>query len=93
MVKDSNKLRVKCIKCGKEWKKDSAFPWGPADFTSSLCNPCFREVISPIIHRKQLNEGSFDCFGTAGESCDQFKCKYRKWCLLGEGSAPVNRGL
>ena len=76
-----NRLRVKCIKCGKEWEKDSAIPWGADDFTSSLCRPCFIEVASPTIHRKQLHEGNFDCFGKAAEYCDQLVCKYRRWCL------------
>ena len=78
------KLRVKCIKCGKEWQKESSFSWGHDVFTSSLCNPCFREVISPIIHKKQLREGNFDCFGKAQDYCDQFQCKYKEWCLRWE---------
>lgn len=76
-----NILRVKCIRCGREWEKDSAVSWGPDDFSSSLCNSCLREVISPVIHKKQLNEGNFDCFGKAGLYCDQSGCKYREWCL------------
>jgi hypothetical protein len=76
-----NKLRVKCVKCGKEWQKESVISWGPDDISSSLCNACFREVISPIIRKKQLNEGNFDCFGTAGSYCDQSACKYKQWCL------------
>ncbi len=58
--------------------------WGPEDFTSSLCSACFIEVISPIIHKKQLNEGNFDCFGKAANYCDQLHCKYRQWCLRWE---------
>jgi hypothetical protein len=76
-----NKLRVKCVKCGKEWQKESVISWGPDDISSSLCNDCFREVISPIIRKRQLSEGNFDCFGTAGSYCDQSTCKYRPWCL------------
>jgi hypothetical protein len=76
-----NRLRVKCVKCGKEWEKASLVPWGPDDISSSLCNGCFREVIAPIIHRKQINEGNFDCFGKAGTYCDQGRCKYLQWCL------------
>jgi len=79
-----NKLRVKCIKCGKEWHKESSISWGPDDFTSSLCDICFREVISPIIHKKQLKEGNFDCFGRSEEYCDQLECKYREWCVRWE---------
>ena len=81
MPTNSRKLRVKCIKCGEEWEKDTIFPWGPDDFTSSFCDPCFRALISNVIHRKQLKEGNFDCFGKASEYCDQFACKYRELCL------------
>jgi hypothetical protein len=88
-----NRLRVRCIKCGKEWEKDSVICWGPDDFSSSLCNVCFRQLISPIIHRKQLNEGSFDCFGKAGSYCDQCECKYRKWCLRKERAEEAQERL
>lgn len=79
-----NILRVKCMKCDKEWTKECSIPWGPDDFTSSLCDACFVEVISPIIHKKQLREGNFDCFGKANEYCDQPECKYKEWCLRWE---------
>jgi len=51
------------------------------DCSGSLCNSCFVEVASPTIHKKQLKEGNFDCFGNAIEYCDQFECKFRQWCL------------
>lgn len=76
-----NKIKVRCLKCSKEWMKDTVVLWGPEEVTSSLCTPCFMEVITPIIRRKQLKEGNFDCFGKAGNYCDQFNCKYRRWCL------------
>ncbi|MBL1258905.1 MAG: hypothetical protein COB33_000020 [Thiotrichaceae bacterium] len=35
-----------------------------------------------LIHTIQLDEGNFDCFGTAGEgTCDQSACKWREDCL------------
>ena len=80
-MQSMNKLRVKCVKCGKEWEKDSVIFWGPDDFSSSLCNVCFIEVISPIIHKKQRKEGNFDCFGKSQAHCDQIQCKYRQWCF------------
>lgn len=76
-----NKLRVKCVKCGKEWSKDSLVSWGPDDISSSLCGVCFVEVISPIIHKRQISEGNLACFGKAGTACDQLECRYRHWCL------------
>ncbi len=76
-----NRLRVKCVKCGKEWEKDSLISWGPEDISSSLCNPCFVEVISPIIHKKQLGEGNLACFGNGSANCREKECKYRQWCF------------
>ena len=60
MVDIMNRLRVKCVKCGKEWHKNSVIPWGPDDISSSLCDPCFGEVISPIIHKRQIGEGNLN---------------------------------
>jgi hypothetical protein len=77
----TKKLRVKCIKCGKEWKKDAAIPRSEKDISSSLCAACFVQVASPTIHKKQLREGNFDCFGKADDYCDQSECKYLQWCL------------
>jgi len=74
-------LRVKCIKCGKEWTKSSTIKNGSDEYSGSLCGSCFIKRISPIIHKKQLDEGNFDCFGKANGYCDQSYCKYREWCL------------
>jgi len=76
-----NRLRVKCVKCGTEWEKDSLISWGPEDISSSLCQSCFVEVISPIIHKKQLGEGNLACFGNGPGDCKEMECKYRQWCL------------
>ncbi len=87
-----SKLRVKCIKCGKEWEKDSLISWGPEDYSSSLCCRCFILVAAPLIHKKQLLEGNFDCFGKADSYCDQNECKYIKWCLNMEESRQSQNG-
>jgi len=35
-----------------------------------------------LIHAIQLNEGNFDCFGTAGQGeCDQSVCQWREDCI------------
>ena len=36
-----------------------------------------------LIREFQLAEGSFDCFGTAGNYCDQNECCFRSLCLNG----------
>jgi hypothetical protein len=61
-------------------------------FSSSLCNACFVEVASPTIHKKQKNEGNFDCFATADNYCDQVRCKYRRWCLHMEEAGEATAG-
>jgi hypothetical protein len=81
---EMNTLRVKCIKCGREWEKRSNKTWGPQDVSSSLCPTCFVEVASPTIHKKQKKEGNFDCFGKADRYCDQTRCKYLVWCVKNE---------
>lgn len=89
MVGRMNRLRVKCVKCGKEWHKNSVIPWGPDDISSSLCDPCFGEVISPIIHKRQLSEGNLACFGKASTHCAQEECRYRQWCMRMEDTRRV----
>jgi len=78
-----NEIKVKCLKCGKEWTKECSHPWEHKDTTSSLCDSCYRKVASPLIHKRQLREGNFDCFAKATDYCDQFLCKYRKFCFVG----------
>lgn len=79
-------LRVRCIKCGKEWYKSASFHWEPTVFSSSLCSSCFKHAISSLIHKRQREEGNFDCFGRAETECDQWMCKYRTWCLRRENT-------
>jgi len=34
-----------------------------------------------LIRQIQMAEGNFDCFGTAMDFCDQWKCCFREDCL------------
>lgn len=34
-----------------------------------------------LIREIQRAEGNFDCFGTAGDYCDQTECLFRELCL------------
>jgi hypothetical protein len=34
-----------------------------------------------LIRQIQRAEGNFDCFGTAKDFCDQFRCCFREDCL------------
>lgn len=70
---------IRCLVCLTEWNKPTRHSWGPDDVSSSLCAPCGRSVLTPIIHKKQLREGNWDCFGTVLSGyCDQLGCKYRE---------------
>jgi hypothetical protein len=75
------KLRVKCIVCGTEWTKESSIDWGPDHISSSLCTRCFVQVASATIHKKQLKDGNFGCFGKAEGYCTHWNCRYARWCL------------
>jgi hypothetical protein len=35
-----------------------------------------------LIREIQRAEGNFDCFGTAGDYCDQLSCCFRSLCLV-----------
>ena len=76
-----------------EWEKDSKISWGPDDISSSLCDPCFKEVISPIIHRRQMSEGNLACFGKEGIDCGEQTCKYRQWCLRIEDTERLSKDI
>lgn len=34
-----------------------------------------------LIREIQRAEGNFDCFGSAGDYCDQLECRFRDMCL------------
>ncbi len=34
-----------------------------------------------LIKEIQTKQGNFDCFGTAGDYCDQLECLFRESCL------------
>lgn len=38
-----------------------------------------------LIREIQRAEGNFDCFGTAGDYCDQLECLFRNMCLTQHG--------
>ena len=61
--------------------------------THGICAECIaRSATAEKIRRKQLEEGHFDCFGTANHGyCDQYDCKYRKLCVWDERSYPTKR--
>lgn len=40
-----------------------------------------RKTSSELIREIQRAEGNFDCFGSAGDYCDQMECLFRENCL------------
>ncbi|MFA5090352.1 MAG: SAP domain-containing protein [Candidatus Omnitrophota bacterium] len=41
----------------------------------------WRHTKTELIRSIQRKEGNFDCFGTAGGSCNQLSCCWREGCL------------
>lgn len=74
-------MKVRCIKCGKEWSKSSEYPWPEGTVTHSMCVECFVAKETGLIRTRQLREGNFDCFARARDYCDQPLCKYRNFCV------------
>jgi len=69
-----------CIKCNKTWTIDDGEDFDPIP-SGSLCELCLRECLVPLYRKRQLREGSFDCFGKAEYYCDQDMCKYKRLCV------------
>lgn len=68
-------LTVKCLKCGKEWTKESKIEWPEGTISSSICKSCYRE----IIHDKFEKKGEIACFGDV-KDCKKTECKYYDLC-------------
>jgi hypothetical protein len=66
-----------CVKCQTKWKTNDT----ESIFSSGLCKKCLKESLTPLYRKRQLKEGNFDCFGRAGKTCNQEKCKYKDLCL------------
>lgn len=76
------KKPVTCIVCGKKWEVACSTPYKSNTPSSGLCDICQVRTVTPVIRRRQLKEGNFDCFGKAvGGFCDQSNCKYLLPCL------------
>jgi hypothetical protein len=46
-----------------------------------------------LIRMIQAAEGNFDCFGSAGDYCDQEQCAFREECLEPHGKSVKVRGV
>lgn len=44
-----------------------------------------------LILEIQRAEGNFDCFGTAGDYCDQLSCCFRSLCLVSDAKPRIKR--
>jgi len=76
------KKPVICIVCRKKWEVTCSTPYQSNSPSSGLCDICQVQTVTPVIRRRQLKEGNFDCFGKAvGGFCDQSNCKYLLPCL------------
>lgn len=70
-------MTYKCIECKKKWTVGAK----TRICSHGFCKTCGRERMKDLIRMKQVREGNFPCFATAGTYCDQFNCKYRSVCL------------
>jgi hypothetical protein len=71
-------MKYQCIRCQTIWGEGEPELDG---YSHGLCKPCLKEALTPLYRKRQLQEGTFDCFGRASEYCDQCACKYRSVCL------------
>gem|GEM_PF-1375501 len=52
------------------------------EISHGACDFCTREQLKKFYRKAQQQEGNPDCFGKANDGyCDQFGCKYRRWCI------------
>ena len=69
-----------CIESKKTWKiENGGFDLLPRE---SLCKPCLKESLVPIYRKRQLKEGTLDCFGRPIDHCDKLRCKYRELSFI-----------
>lgn len=72
-------MKYQCIKCRVTWGEGTPELDG---YSHGLCLYCLKEALTPLYRKRQMQEGSFDCFGRAEGFCDQYGCKYREICLV-----------
>ena len=65
------------------------------EISHGLCWMCLRHSLTPIRRRRQERERNPDCFAKACHYCDQFRCEFRKECLVAneesEGRTRIER--
>jgi hypothetical protein len=72
-------MMFQCVRCQVTWGEGNPEAEG---YSHGLCFRCLKEKLTPIYLKRQREEfGSFECFGTAEDFCDQEKCTYREICL------------
>jgi hypothetical protein len=86
------KKPVVCIECGKRWEVDSPASFNGNAPSATICDLCSKKIVTPVIRRRQLKEGNFDCFAKAKSGfCDQSQCKYQIPCLHLSSLSSVNQ--
>ena len=74
-------MKFKCINCGKEWGRGNPEKDG---YSHGVCKKCLKLGLTEIYRKRQVEEGSFDCFAKSSGYCDRLDCKYRELCLYME---------
>lgn len=70
-----------CVDCKRKWYTEETDDINTKELSHGICHDCAIVLLSPRIHKKQIAEGNFDCFGKAIENCDQKNCKYLEVCI------------
>lgn len=74
-------MTYQCINCECIWITDSQ---NDSEISHGLCKMCARKQLTPLLRKKQLLNGFFDCFARSKDYCDQWHCEYRYLCLVNE---------
>ena len=69
-------MMYQCIRCYETWGSGNSDVDG---YSHGLCAQCLKDALTPIYRKRQVQEGSIDCFATFG-NCDQPSCKYWQIC-------------
>jgi hypothetical protein len=79
-MSETEELRYACVDCKVHWGNLDQ----PEDEAShGLCPACLRKH-KDVFQRRQIREGTWACYATAVDYCDQSECLFRESCLLSE---------
>lgn len=72
----NNKTAATALTKGNRYEQE-----GDSDHGQAVGRQDGQKKQGDLIREIQRAEGNFDCFGSAGDDCDQLECLFRKMCL------------